>query len=137
MRRYKGIAAALALITLAPDAAFACRGYQFWSTGDDLSKLKPGEIVVMARLVSSYKNEQRFEHSIMGLEYGMVYHLRLSDVVGGAADNGLRAGSNVLVRLPPSICEVYVPRDFSKDSDKRLVLKQMPDGVFDLVGGKE
>jgi hypothetical protein len=118
------------------DAALACRGYRFWSTGEDMAKLKPGEIVVKAKLLGTYRSEQRFE-SIMGMPYGMIYHIQLNDLIGGADGDGLHAGSNILVRLPPSICEVYVPRDFSKDSDKTLVLKKMPDGIYDLVGGRE
>jgi hypothetical protein len=136
MRRHAGIVAALALIAFVPEAAWACRGYHGWSTGDDLSKLRPGEIVVRARLVSSYRSEQQHK-SIMGWDYGMIYHVRLDEVVGGAADDELKAGTNVLVRSPPSVCEAYRPRDFSKDSDQRLVLKRMTDGIFDLVGGKE
>jgi hypothetical protein len=126
----------LAQIALLSDAV-ACRGYRFWSTGDDLSKLKPGEVVVRASLVASYKSEKRFEDSIMGVQYGMTYHIKLNDVIKDTGDTGLKAGSEILVRLPPSICEVYEPRNFSENSEKTLVLKKMPDGIIDLVGGKE
>jgi len=138
-RRYKilGVFFSFLLIGLSADDAFACRGSRSWSTGEDVSKLKPGEIAVKAKLLASYKDEQRYEHSIMGLEYGMVYHLRLNEVTGGADGHGLHAGSNLLVRRPPAVCEVYVPGNFSKDSDKTLVLMKMPDGIYDLVGGRE
>jgi hypothetical protein len=138
-RRYKGLYGLflLPLIALSADAAVACRGYQFWSTGEDMTKLKPGEIVVKAKLLGSYKSEQRYEHSIMGVQYGMIYHVQLNDLIGVADGDALNGGSKILIRLPPSICEVYVPRNFSKDSDKTLVLKKMPDGIYDLVGGQE
>jgi hypothetical protein len=124
------------LIAFTADAAFACRAYQFWSTGKDLSRLNPGEIVVKAALIGSYKSEQRYEHSIMGPQYGMIYHVRLTDPVGGNGDEGLRAGSELLLRLPPAICEVYVPYNFSVGSEETLVLKKMPDGIYNLVGGR-
>jgi hypothetical protein len=108
----------IALFAFTTDAAFACRGYQFWSTGKDLSRLKPGEIVVKATLIESYKSEQRYEHSIMGPQYGMIYHVRLTDLVGGDGDEGLKAGSELLLRLPPAICEVYMPHNFSVGSEK-------------------
>ena len=139
-RRYKilGVFFPFMLIGLSADTAFACRGSRSWSTGEDVSKLKPGEIAVKAKLLASYKSEQRFEYqTIMGPEHGMVYHVQLNDVIGGADGGGLHAGTNLLIRRPPSVCEVYALRNFSKDSDKTLVLKKMPDGIYDLVGGRE
>ena len=73
----------------------------------------------------------------MGVQYGMTYHIRLIDVIKDTGDTGLKPGSEILVRLPPSICEVYMPRNFSENSEKTLVLKKVPDGIIDLVGGKE
>ena len=93
--------------------------------------------MVKASLVSSYRDDKRFEQSIMGLEYGIIYHIKVKDVVKDTGDTGLKAGSDLLVRLPPSICEVYVPRNFAEDSERVLVLRKMPDGIIDLVGGKD
>ena len=142
MRRVIGKAGLfLVLCCMAPLSAHACRGYQFWSTGEDPSKLKPGEIVVKAKLLEAYKSEQRFEHSIMGVQYGMIYHVEVSGMLGGTT--GIATAANrdgntrIFVRLKPSICEVYVPRNFTKDTQKLLVLKKDDDGVYDLVGGQE
>ena len=130
----------VASVSFASDSAFACRGGRYWSTGADLGKLMPGEIVVRATLIESYKGEQTIR-SIMGLPYGMIYYVQISKVVGGAdgtkesfdADGDVK----IFVRLEPSVCERYFPNNFTKDVEKVLVLKKGATGLYELVGGQE
>jgi hypothetical protein len=134
------LALGVAFASLAPDAAWACRGFRGWSTGLNLEKLKPGEIVVRAKLLESFKSEQSVP-IIMGLPNGMIYDVHISKVIGGpgVAQAGLKDSGNerILIHLPPSVCETYFPRDFMPNSEKVLVLKKDPEGIFVLVGGEE
>jgi hypothetical protein len=128
------------LCGLQSTSAHACRGYRGWSTGADLGKLKPGEIVVRAKLIQSYKGEQTIP-SIMGSPHGMMYFVQITKVAGGAegagADLGTAGTAQIYVRLQPSICEQYAPRDFVKDGEKTFVLRKGIAGIYDLVGGQE
>nr|WP_041757102.1 hypothetical protein [Bradyrhizobium sp. ORS 278] len=101
-----------------------------------MSKLGQGEFVVRARLVRSYKDEER-QPTIMGTEFGVIYEVKLSAVMNGTTDGSLKPGKSLLIRQPPSPCERYVPRNFSYDTDRTLVISQRPDGIFDLVGGED
>jgi hypothetical protein len=137
MRAALVIAASTAL--LASDAALACRGWRGWSRGDDVSKLRPGEIAVKAKFLASYKSEQRFD-TIMGTAYGMIYQVQIVDVAGASApDDSVKGLSNatIFVHLRPSVCEAYHPGAFKKDAEKVLVLKMGAAGLYDLVGGQE
>jgi hypothetical protein len=131
------LALALAFTT---EAAFACRGKRNWSRGDDITKLRPNEIVVSAQLVESYKDKEKFEYAIMGITYGFIYYLHVRDVIGGAsgtdAEQERLRGANVYVRLNPSVCEAYFPRDFAKGTERTLVLRMGTAGLFYLVGGQ-
>ena len=130
----------LIFVSAASQPAFACRGIKNWSTGTDLTKLKAGEVVVKAKLIESYKNEVRFP-SIMGIAHGMIYYVEITETVGSTdvanAELQQIRGNKIYIRLKPSICEAYYPRDFSKESTKTLVLKKGITGLFDLVGGQE
>jgi hypothetical protein len=127
-------------VAFTSEEAFACQGVMTWSTGDDLAKLKPGEVVVKAKLLEAYQNEERYPHAIMGITHGYIYYLHITEVIGGASGTeGERAGlryASIYVRLNPSICEAYFPRDFKKDVVKALVLKKGTTGLYELVGGK-
>ena len=128
------IAATIVMLSAAP--AVACHGIRWWSTGQDLAKLRSGEIVVNATLLDSYKGEERHK-TIMGPPYGMIYYVQVKDIKGGAAAEGFDVGSKILVRSHPSTCESYIPYGFTKGTDRILVLKRNPDGIYDLVGGKD
>jgi hypothetical protein len=124
---------------LSQESAFACRGIRNWSTGDDLAKIKPGEVVVKAKLIRSFKNEER-SASIMGIAFGMIYYVEITEIVGGASTAKVEIerddDGKIYIRLKPSVCEAYYPRDFSKTSSKTLVLQKGDTGLFDLVGGQ-
>jgi len=131
---------AIAAITLASaDPALACRGQQLWSIGDDLGKLRPAEFVVRARLIESYKGEQAFP-AIMGNPYGMIYFVKVEEVVGGPGATAGQAkeigGANIFIHLSASVCESYFPLNFSPGSVKSLVLTKGEAGLFELVGGE-
>jgi hypothetical protein len=132
---------AIALVLTSLDPAFACRGMRNWSTGADLAKLKPGEVVVKARLLESYRDEVRFPYAIMGIAYGMIYYLDVIEVIGGAGASGVEleglAEAKIYVRLNPSVCEAYYPLNFSRGDAKTLVLKKGATGLYELVGGQE
>lgn len=129
-----------AAILLSHDQGFACRGMRLWSTGADLDKLKPGEIAVKAKFLEAYRSEEKFEYSIMGNEYGMIYHVQIASVLGSA--NGMSkdfkdlTAKPIFIRLLPSICEAYHPGDFTKDMVRTLVLQKRESGLYDLVGGQ-
>ncbi|MFM9850983.1 MAG: hypothetical protein ACKVP3_28140 [Hyphomicrobiaceae bacterium] len=125
------------LLGLQSTPADACRGYRYWSTGADISKLKAGEVAVTAKLVESYKGEQTIK-AIMGTPYGMIYRVQVTQVLGSAtgANVPFAADVDIFVRQAASICERYVPRNFTKDIEKVLVLKEGTAGVFELVGGQ-
>jgi hypothetical protein len=132
------VAAAL-LTSINP--ASACRGVRGWSKGDDLAKLRPGEIVVQAKALETYPDENRFQYTIMGIPYGYIYYLEISEVSGAADPNdpgiaNLR-GARIYVRLNPTVCEAYFPANFTKDVTKTLVLKMGDTGLYQLVGGQE
>jgi hypothetical protein len=133
------VALGVGLAAFGNDPAFACRGMRLWSTGTDLKKLKPGEIVVKAKLLEAYKSEERFDGSIMGNPYGMIYYVGIAEVLGGAADTDVKpvTASRIFIRLAPSICEQYFPLNFTKNSERVLVLKKGDTGLYDLVGGQE
>jgi hypothetical protein len=133
------IALALAFTLIVQDAAFACRGVQYWSTGADLNALKPGEIVVKARLIEAYKTEKTYP-TIMGIPFGMIYFVQVAQVVGGPAGKSAAdelRDAKVFIRLQPSPCETYYPRNFDNGGLKILVLKKGDSGLYDLVGGQE
>jgi hypothetical protein len=134
------VALILLLCGLQSTSAHACRGAKFWSTGTDLSRLKPGEFVVQAKLIESYKGEQTIP-VIMGLPFGMMYFVQITKLVGGAEGAGAEIAGDgtaqIYVRLRADPCEQFVPRHFVKDSEKTLVLRKGASGVYDLVGGQE
>ena len=86
--------------------------------------------------MQSYKEEEHHP-SIMGMPFGVIYEVKLSEVVRGATDGSLKPGTSLLIRQPWSVCERYVPRNFSYDTDRTLVIRQMPDSIFNLVGGED
>jgi hypothetical protein len=128
----------LAVILLSPDSASACRAWRGWPTGDDLSKLRPGDVVVRAKLIESYRSEEPLIRSIMGDPYGMIFHIEITRVVGAAseADTKGLAGEKLYVLSPPSVCEHYRPH-FVKDVEKSLVLNKSESGLHVIVGGQE
>jgi hypothetical protein len=127
-----------AIIVLSADPASACRGWRGWPTGDDLSKLRPGDIVVRAKPVESYRSEEPLIRSIMGDPYGMIFYVEITRVVGAAAgaDTKRLAGEKIYVLLPPSVCEHYRP-SFVKDVEKTLVLNKGEHSLHVIVGGQE
>jgi hypothetical protein len=140
MTMHPPVAAALAVgavITLMPDTALACRGGVVWSTGADVSALRPGEIAIRAKLLASYRGEQRFG-TIMGHEYGMVYLVEVAEVIGASAGEGARdlKGKSILVHSGASPCEQYRPRKFAIDDQKIFVLRGAS-GFYQLTGGQE
>jgi len=132
---------ACAVVLASVNPTTACRGVRAWSKGDDLAKLRPGEIVVKAKALETYKDETPFPYSIMGIPYGYVYYLQITEV-SGAADANDPAIANlrdtkIYVRLNPTICEAYFPDNFTRDVTKTLVLKMGDTGLYELVGGQE
>jgi hypothetical protein len=129
----------LAVMLLSHDSASACRGWRGWPTGADLSKLRPGEIVVKSKLIESYRSEEPLIRSIMGDPYGMIYYVQISQVMGGAEGaltdiKGL-SGEKVFLQSPPSVCEHYRP-GFVKDGERILVLNKGVAGLYVIVGGQ-
>ncbi len=133
------LALASALMLIWGNPAYACRGVRGWSTGADLATLRPGEIVVRATHLESYKDEVPFPYVIMGIPYGYIYYLQISEVVGAADayDHAISAlrDAKIYVRLNPSVCEAYFP-NFTNGAATTLVLKMGPTGLYELVGGQ-
>jgi hypothetical protein len=132
------LALASALMLSWGNPAYACRGVRAWPTGADPAALRPGDVVVRATQLESYRDEVRVP-SIMGSPYGYIYYLQISEVIG-AADADDRAISalrdaKIYVRLNPSICEAYFP-NFTDGAATTLVLKMGPTGLYELVGGQ-
>ena len=97
--------------------------------------------MVKAKALETYKDETPFPYSIMGIPYGYVYYLQITEV-SGAADANDPAIANlrdtkIYVRLNPTICEAYFPDNFTRDVTKTLVLKMGDTGLYELVGGQE
>jgi hypothetical protein len=118
--------------------ADACRGHRYWSIGTDISKLKSGEIAIRAKLIESFKGD-RVRDSIMGMPYAMLYRVQVTEVLGSDADAkvSFTADAHLFVLQAASICERFVPRNFGKDVEKVLVVKEGTAGVLELVGGQE
>lgn len=139
-RKLPLLALVFAIAFTTSEPAFACRGIRNWSTGADLAKLKPGEIVVQAQLLEAYKNEEHFP-AIMGIARGFIYYLHITELRGGAcgtdAEQARLRDAKIYVRLNPSVCEAYFPFDFTKGTSRTLVLKMGPTGLYNLVGGQE
>jgi len=94
---------------------------------------------VRATQLESYKDEVPFPYVIMGIPYGYIYYLQISEVIG-AADANDRAISalhdaKIFVRLNHSVCEAYFP-NFTDGAATTLVLKMGPTGLYELVGGQ-
>jgi len=133
-------AATLAALMLASaEPASACRGIRNWSSGDDLSKLRPGEFVVYARLLETYQSQEPMQGTIMGNPHGMIYAVQIADVRGGpgaTAEVRRIVGTKIFIHLAPSVCEAYFPDKFSPGSARSLVLKKGDAGLVELVGGQ-
>jgi hypothetical protein len=127
----------LLLASVEPGAA--CRGYQWWSSGEDPKKLKPDEFAVKAKLLASYTGDQKHS-SIMGPPTDAIYHVQIVDVVGSAPEYDGNIGdlrdTKIYVLAPAHVCETYRPRNFSDGAAKLLVLKKYEAGLYLLVGGK-
>ncbi len=130
------VLAAVTATFLSSDAALACRGARNWPTGAELEKLKPGDIVVRAKLLEVYKAEKPIK-SIMGHPFGMIYSVKVMEELGGPPEKAREiVGATILIRLKPSLCEAYHPGDFGPSGVKTLVLTKDESGLWDIIGGE-
>lgn len=96
-------------------------------------------MAVRAKFLQSYKGEQKHK-SIMGSPYGMLYLIRVTEVLGSSStrtqDDILSNGAELFIYLPWSICERYHPGRDVLNSEKTLVLRMGLGGIYELVGGE-